>query len=121
MSPIGVILASVALGVIGQMLLKAGLNRIGPLGLREQGVAAVAWRIASNPRIWGGLGLYGVSLLFWLAALSQVELGYAYPFISLSYVLILVASWAIFREEVSWWRMIGVVAVCLGVFVVARG
>jgi drug/metabolite transporter (DMT)-like permease len=121
MSPPSIIITSVILGVVGQLLLKAGLNSIGPLDLTRQGAWGVAWRIGANPRIFGGLGLYGVSVLFWLAALSRVDLGYAYPFLSLSYVLILVASWAVFREEISRWRVLGVVAICLGVFVVASG
>jgi drug/metabolite transporter (DMT)-like permease len=121
MSPIITVLASVLLGVAGQLLLKSGLNRLGPLALRNQRILAVTWRIGANPLIWAGLGLYGASMLFWLTTLSQVELGYAYPFISLSYVLILGASWAVFREEISLLRVLGVAAICLGVYVVASG
>jgi drug/metabolite transporter (DMT)-like permease len=109
------------LGVVGQFGIKAGLNRVGPLNLEADGPVAAIWRIVAQPLIWGGLGLYGVSTLFWLTALSQVELGYAYPFISLTYVLILVGSWFFFREKVSSWRVIGVTAICLGVLIVARG
>jgi multidrug transporter EmrE-like cation transporter len=121
MSPLLLILASVLLGVVGQLLIKTGLNRIGPLLLKGQGVALVAWRVGMNPLIWGGLGLYAVSTLFWVVALSRVELGYAYPFISLSYVLILLASWALFREAVSLTRLLGVAAICLGIVVIATG
>jgi drug/metabolite transporter (DMT)-like permease len=120
MSAIVLILGSVLLGVVGQLAMKAGLNRLGALSLQEQGIVGVAWRLGLNPLIIGGLGTYAISVFFWLAALSRVELGYAYPFISLSYVLILMGSWAFFREEVSWWRALGVTAICLGVIVVAR-
>jgi drug/metabolite transporter (DMT)-like permease len=121
MNPVAVILTSVVLGVVGQLLLKAGLNRIGPLGLQTHGAPMIVWRIGTNPRIWAGLSLYAIGLLFWLAALSQVELGYAYPFISLSYVLILIASWVFFQEQISLLRVVGVAAICLGVYVVASG
>lgn len=121
MNPITWILASVFLGVVGQLILKTGLNRIGPLALGRQGLVGAGLRIGTSPAIWAGLGLYAIGTFFWLAALSQVELGYAYPFISLSYVFILVASWAFFGEEMSLWRVFGVVAVCLGVIIVASG
>ena len=121
MHPVALILSSVVLGVVGQLILKAGVTHIGPLALARGNVLAVAWRIFTNARIWAGLGLYGVGTFFWLVVLSQVELGYAYPFISLSYILILIASWLLFGEEVSPLRLVGVAAICLGVYVVASG
>ncbi|HEX2923120.1 MAG TPA: EamA family transporter [Chloroflexota bacterium] len=119
MQPLVLILFSVFLGVAGQLLLKAGVAMIGPLILQGDGAFGPVLRIAGNRRIWGGLFLYGVSMLLWLVAISRVELGYAYPFISLSYVLILVASWALFKEKISLLRLVGVAAICLGVVVVA--
>lgn len=121
MSPVPLILGSVLLGVVGQLLLKSGLNRLGALSLGGYGALTAAWRIGISPLIWAGLGLYAVGTLFWLAALSQVELAYAYPFISLTYVLILVASWLFFREQLSLLRVLGVAAICLGVSIVAIG
>lgn len=121
MNTVGLILASVIMGVVGQLVLKAGVASIGPLALGGGGATVAAWRIATNYRIWGGLGLYGVSTFFWLVVLSRVELGYAYPFISLSYVLIVFFSWWLFKEEVSLVRLLGVAAICLGVYVVATG
>jgi drug/metabolite transporter (DMT)-like permease len=126
-TPVGaatVILASVLLGVAGQLVLKVGVGRIGPLALGAGpagGAVEAAWRIGRSPYIWGGLAVYGVSLLLWLLGLSQVELSFAYPFISLSYVLILLTSWVLFRERVSWWRLLGVAAICAGVCAVAAG
>jgi multidrug transporter EmrE-like cation transporter len=121
MHPVFLICASVVLGVIGQLVLKTGVARLGPLALSNGQAVDTARHIAANYRIWSGLGLYGVSTFLWLVALSQVDLGYAYPFISLSYVLILIASWALFREEVSALRLFGVLAICFGVYVATGG
>ncbi len=119
MPPIASILLSVCLGVAGQLLLKTGVARLGALALTDSGVVRVAMRIASNAWIWAGLALYGVSVLLWLVALSAVELSYAYPFISLSYVLIVLASWLLFGEEISLLRVLGVLVICFGVYSVA--
>jgi multidrug transporter EmrE-like cation transporter len=112
---VALILVSVLLGVIGQLILKNAVTRIGPLALGGSGPLGVAWRIGSSPRIWAGLALYGASTFLWLVALSQVELGFAYPFLSLSYVLIALSSWLFFDEEIGLWRVIGVAAICVGV------
>jgi drug/metabolite transporter (DMT)-like permease len=121
MQSVTLIILSVLLGVVGQLVLKAAISQIGPLSVGDGGALGAFWRIVPNVGIWAGLCVYGIGTFFWLVALSQVELGYAYPFISLSYVLILLASWALFRERVSWWRLLGVAAICIGVYVVAAG
>lgn len=121
MQPVAIILASVLLGVVGQLVLKGGVTRLGPLALGGGSPLDVAWRIGSTPQIWGGLALYGVSTFLWLVALSQVQLGFAYPFLSLSYVLVIVTSWVLFSEEVSIWRVVGVAAICIGVIAATAG
>ena len=53
-------------------------------------------------------------------ALSRVDLSYAYPFASLGYVVMLVASWQLFNENISPLRLAGTLMVCLGVFLISR-
>ncbi len=119
--PIVLILVSVGLNVVGQLVLKTGVGRLGALSLSGGMTLSTAARLITNPLIWGGLAIYVFGTFFWLAALSRVELGYAYPFLSLSYVLILVSSWVFLREEVSATRVVGVAVICIGVCVVAGG
>ncbi len=121
MSPVLLILASVVVGVVGQLAIKAGVNQAGRLAGGPDRAGSARWRLFVNPGVLGGLALYGLSLAFWLVALSNVELSYAYPFISLSYVLILVGSRVCFGEALSPYRLVGVAAVCLGVYAVAAG
>jgi len=121
MSPVALILISVGTSVVGQLLLKAGVMRIGTLSLGGRNTMSTALRIGGNPIIWCGLGVYVLSTLFWLTALSRVDLGYAYPFVSLSYVLVMLTSWIVLREEVSVLRVVGVAIICCGVYAVAGG
>jgi len=67
-----------------------------------------------------GIFLYLISTIFWLAALSRVDLSYAYPMISIGYVLVLVLSWAIFNERLAFIRIAGVILICFGVLLVSR-
>lgn len=121
MLALATIICSVVIGVVGQLTLKTAMTRVGPLGLRGGRARGAALAIALNPLVWGGLGLYGVSMLFWLAGLSRVDLGYAFPFLSLSYVLVLLGSWALLGESIGHARLAGVVAICVGVSIVAAG
>jgi drug/metabolite transporter (DMT)-like permease len=67
-----------------------------------------------------GLIIYVCGTVFWLAALSRVDLSYAYPFASLSYVIMLAASWFLFHENITPIRLAGTLIVALGVLVISR-
>ena len=62
-----------------------------------------------------------VAALFWLAALRTMDLSYAYPFMALSFVLVLLLSAAIFGESLSTAKVAGVILICIGVAISAQG
>jgi multidrug transporter EmrE-like cation transporter len=115
------ILLPIVLGVVGQLLLKHGMTSMGKQDLGTDGLFPVIWRMVTSPYVLGGVIVYGVSTFFWLLTLSKVELSYAYPFLSLSYVLIFLFSWMFFQENIPPSRIIGMLVVCLGVFFISRG
>jgi drug/metabolite transporter (DMT)-like permease len=117
---IAYILVSVLAGATGQVLLKKGMSTMGPLTLSLGQLGNIVWRIATNPYVVIGLAIYVSGTLFWLAALSRVDLSYAYPFASLSYVLMLIASWQLFNEHITPLRLLGTLVVCTGVFLISR-
>ena len=117
---IAYILVSVVLGAVGQILLKKGMGSMGPLTLSAGQLGSILWRIVTNPYVVIGLGIYVCGTLFWLMALSRVDLSYAYPFASLSYVVMLVASWQLFSENISPLRLAGTLVICLGVLLISR-
>ncbi len=117
---ISYILISVTMGAAGQILLKTGMNRIGALTLSANQIFDILWRLATNPYVVLGLALYVCGTVFWLAALSRVDLSYAYPFASLSYIIMLTASWLLFGESITPLRIIGTLIIASGVLVVSR-
>lgn len=114
------ILLSVSIGVAGQLLLKQGVMRLGVLSPTPGAVPLLVWRVATSPLVVLGLSCYAVGSLFWLVALSRVELSFAYPFASLSYVVIFVVSWLMFGETINAWKLAGMATICLGVLFIAR-
>ena len=114
------ILISVMGGALGQILLKKGMSSMGPLTLSIDQAIPILWKMSTNPYVIVGLGIYVMSTFFWLTALSRVDLSYAYPFASLSYVIMLIASWWLFDENISLLRVTGSIVVLVGVILISR-
>jgi len=114
------ILIAVLGGAAGQVLLKRGMASMGAVTITPNQLLGVLWRIGTNPYVVIGLTIYVCGTVFWLAALSRVDLSYAYPFASLSYVLMLAASWMLFNENITPVRLIGTMIVGLGVLLISR-
>lgn len=114
------ILISVVAGAVGQIMLKKGMSSIGAITISFDQIFNILWRIGTNPYVMVGLVIYVVGVVFWLGALSRVDLSYAYPFASLSYLVMLLASWQLFNENITPFRLIGTLVVCLGVFLISR-
>jgi drug/metabolite transporter (DMT)-like permease len=115
---IAYILVSVVLGAAGQILLKKGMNNMGQLTISSGNVFNLVWNIATNPYVFIGLAIYMGGTFFWLVALSRVELSFAYPFASLSYVAMLLASWLLFSESLTVMRLTGTAIVFFGVYLI---
>ena len=74
----------------------------------------------TNWVVLGGFVLYGLSAVLWLFVLARVELSYAYPFVSLGFVLMSVAGAFLLGETLGPLRVAGTALICLGVIAVAR-
>ncbi|ABU60005.1 EamA family transporter [Roseiflexus castenholzii] len=107
-------------GVAGQLLLKVGMAQLGALEISIAALPSLMMRIVTSPYILIGLTIYFGGVFFWLLALNRADLSYVYPFASLSYVLITLASWLLLHEAVPPLRWIGLAVICIGVILVAR-
>ena len=114
------VLAGVLLNAVAQLLLKAGAGSIADLDLRAGNAVAIAGRLLLNLPIIAGLGCYVLSVVFWILALSRVEVSVAYPMLSLGYVVNALAAWWLFDENLSGTRIAGIGVILVGVWLVAR-
>jgi drug/metabolite transporter (DMT)-like permease len=76
--------------------------------------------ILTNLSVLGGLAIFGLSAVVWLLVLSRASLSFAYPFASLTYVLILLADRFVLHEEIPFLRWVGVAAIVTGIILVAQ-
>lgn len=115
MNPVvGIILTSVVCAIGGQITFKAAMNRMGFVG--RDGITG-NWRAALLP-LAAGLGLYAMSMVTWLFALSKVELSFAFPFVSLSYIGIIVMARVALGERLTLPRIVGGGLILSGVLLV---
>ena len=113
------ILTAIFLAVIGQILVKKGLNSLGHIDF-SSGLFRNYVKIFLSPAVLIGTFLYISSAFFWIYSLTKVDLSFAFPFLSLSYVLIILASWLLLGENIPLLRWIGVIVICIGVFLISR-
>jgi drug/metabolite transporter (DMT)-like permease len=113
----------VCLEVVAQLFYKAGINVApkarGPL-LDAGNLLAFASHALWNWRVMLGLLLYMAEVLIWWIVLSRVDVSYAFPLTSMSYVLLLFASRLWLHERVSPVRWLGACTVMAGVYLITR-
>ncbi len=127
MKNFGLIIFSVLLGVAGQISLKQGVGLASAGGASEilhtlsaSSVLDFLKAAISNRFVVLGFLCYGVSAASWLVILSRVELSYAYPLISIGYILVMILSRYLFNESITGFRIGGTLLVCAGVFLLTR-
>ncbi len=112
------IVLAVSLGVVGQVLMKFGMNcyrdnpPLGSCGIFSKDLRYVF----TNGWVLLGFGSYGISTIIWLYVLTRADLSFAYPFIAISYIaVILIGPW-LFKESIGVWKVLAIALIILGVF-----
>ena len=94
----GFIAATVAFTVLGQLILKWRMDQLGPL---PTGFGSGLWhllRLLLDPAVVASFAAAFAASLTWMAALTRFELSYAYPFMSLNFVVVLLLSVMVLGE-----------------------
>jgi drug/metabolite transporter (DMT)-like permease len=119
----GLILLSVLIAALAQLTLKHGMTQVTRHGAVPLDVGApvdMVRRVVTNVSVLSGLSLFVVSAAVWLVVLSKVSLSFAYPFVSLTYVLILLFDRLVLHETVSGLRWGGVLLIVIGIVLISR-
>jgi drug/metabolite transporter (DMT)-like permease len=113
-------LATVALVVTGQTLLKRGMNAVGPIGrVRLAAPGPLLMSMLGRWELWVGTVLYAASAAAWLLALSTASPALVYPFLCLSYLGVVLSAVLVLGERLTPAQWLGVLLVIAGVAVVA--
>jgi multidrug transporter EmrE-like cation transporter len=114
------IVLGVLLNASAQLALKQGMRQIGYFDFGLQNCSRIFFAVALNPFILIGLGCYVVSVAVWLLVLSRVEVSYAYPLLSIGYIVTAFAGQMFFNEGIGATRWAGIIVICAGVWLITR-
>ena len=114
------VLICVLFGVCGQMLLKQGMASTGDVVDEVGEVIPRLLRAATSPVVITGFLCYALSAALWLIVLTRAELSWAYPLLSMGYVIVVVLSRVLFHEAVTPMRFLGTLVICAGVWLISR-
>ncbi len=116
-----IILLSVSISSIAHVFLKKGmiLHHLNN-GIATDDFFVLSLKILSNYWILGGIFLHFCALIFWLWALSYVEISYAYPFLALGYVMVGAMAWLWLGEDISLAKIIGMAVIMIGILIISR-
>ena len=114
------IITGVLLNAVAQIALKSGMRSIGTFSFSLENIVPIGLRVGMNPFVLLGLGCYVVSVVVWLLVLSRVDVSYAYPMLSIGYIVAALAGKAFFGEPVDLVRWMGIVTICVGVYLITR-
>lgn len=113
------ILFSVLLNCTAQILMRKGMLVNGEVSGMGGLLSSIPYMI-TNIYLWGAMICYAVSIVVWMVVLSKVEVSYAYPFLSVGYVLSAIVGYLWFAESISPIRIVGIVVICIGVILISR-
>lgn len=114
------ILFTVLTNAAAQVLLKQGMVSLGPLSFSAETAIARLFQIVFNPWVFAGLSMFVISMASHLFVLSKVDLSFAFPFLSLAYVIVAIIAWAVFKEDLGAYKMAGIAFICVGTILIAQ-
>ena len=106
--------------VYGQLVLKWQMSDVGPLPEGTFDKLQFLLLNLLNPWIMTGLVSAFLASLAWMAAMTRFDLNYAYPFMSLAFVIVMGFSVLVLNEQVTLQRVLGTLMVVGGLIVLSR-
>ncbi len=114
------ILLTITFTVYGQLILKWRMNHKG--AMPEAFVEKIHYFGNVFLDLWviSGFAAAFIASLAWMATLTKFELSYAYPFMSMSFVLVFFASVFLFNDAVTWQKVTGLILIISGLIVMTH-
>ena len=119
MLPYLMIACVLGLTVYGQLIMKsrAAIHASALSGGRDY--AAYLLAMFTDIGVLSAFGAAVVAAACWMVAIERLELGYAYPFVALTFVLVPIASALVLHESISLPQIFGLALIVAGVSISA--
>lgn len=114
------VLAMVVCANVGDLMLKRGMNQIGPVQLSAAGILHAFYLTITNETIWIGIIVLAGFMLSYMTVLSWADYSYVMPAGAFGYALLTFLAVILLHESVSPRRWVGVILICVGVLLVGQ-
>jgi drug/metabolite transporter (DMT)-like permease len=106
--------------VYGQIILKWRIARYGMLP--EEILPKIKFLISLlfDPFIFSGFISAFVASLFWMAAMTKFHISFAYPFMSTSFILVLLLSVIVLGETLTIGKILGLAFIVSGIIITVK-
>jgi len=104
----------------GQVLWKIGIQKAGGFYLPEQSLIGNLFRILFNGWVFSGFVVYAIATGFFMWLISKFDISLIIPITSVAFIYSLLAGYFIFGEQISLYRVFGVLLIIAGVFFVVK-
>lgn len=111
---------TVLLTAYGQLVLKWRLNSFTAI---PEPLLEKLWfycKIIFDPYVFSSFASAFLASLTWMAALNYFDLSKAYPFMSISFLLVMILSLVLFKESLTMQKAIGGLFIIIGVIILAK-
>jgi multidrug transporter EmrE-like cation transporter len=115
LSSISLLLAVVLLTVYGQLVIKA--RAIVHVAEVNGGKLQYLLAMFTDFGVLSGLAAAVIASGCWMMAIERLDVGYAYPFMALSFVLVPIGSMFLFKEPLPPIQLLGIALIIAGVIV----
>ena len=115
------IFLTIVLTVYGQLIVKWQVNLAGVFPAAPWDKMVFLGKIMINPWVISSMVAALLASFAWIAALTQLPLSYAYPFMGLTFVLVLLLSATFFQESMTWMKIAGVALIVAGITLSSQG
>lgn len=107
--------------VYGQIVIKWQAGQAGQLPAGGGDKLIFLLRLVLNPWVFSGLFAAFLASLTWMAAMTKLPLSHAYPFVSFSFVLVVLSGAIFFHEPLTWPKLVGMVCIVAGIVIGSQG
>jgi drug/metabolite transporter (DMT)-like permease len=114
------IAVTVLLSSYGQLILKWRLAQLGELPVPIWNKFVFLFWAVFDPYIFSGFLAAFLASLTWMAALAKFDLSHAYPFMSLSFIVVLLFSYLLLGEPISVYKVGGCLLIVMGIVLMAK-
>lgn len=115
------IAATIVLTAYGQLILKWRLNLKGAMPDALQDKMMYMFYALLDPYVISSFAAAFLASITWMAALTKFQLSFAYPFMSLSFIIVFLLSIFLFGETFNFYKLTGCLLIVTGIIVLSKG